>query len=163
MKATHVGKGDMFMPDTSLEDLEDVYRKQRPGKPRDRMQAAVERKKGKSECAIAVQLGRSQGVISEWLNRLQEEGLEGRYDRKSPGRPRKLTGEQQERAKADLSKDPTQSGFERGTWTAALFAIHLLNIFDVQYTWTGALVLAHRLGFSIRRSKIESKSARKTW
>ncbi len=148
------------MPDVSLEDLKAAYRKEPPGKSRDRLQAAVGRKKGKSESAIATQLGRSQSVISEWLNRLQSEGLKGRYDRKSPGRPCRLTKEQQEQAKADLSREPMQCGFERGTWTAALFALHLANIFDVQYTWTGALALAHRMGFSIRMPRpIHHKSA----
>ena len=59
------------MPDVSLEDLKAAYRKESPGKSRDRLQAAVGRKKGKSESAIAAQLGRSQGVISERFNRLQ--------------------------------------------------------------------------------------------
>ncbi len=143
-------KRDGFMPDVSLEDLKAAYRKEPPGKSRDRLQAAVGRKKGKSESVIAAQLGRSQSVISEWLNMLQSEGLEGRYDRKSPGRPCRLTKEQQEQAKSNLSSESMQSGFERGTWTAALFALHRVNIFDVQYTWTGALALAHRMGFSIR-------------
>ena len=84
MKTAYVGKGDGFMPGMSLEDLKAAYRKESPGKSRDRLQAAVGRKKGKSESVIAAQLGRSHGVISEWLNRLQSEGLEGRYDRKSP-------------------------------------------------------------------------------
>ena len=100
-----------------------AYRKEPPGKSRDRLQAAVGRKKGKSESAIAAQLGRSQSVISEWLNRLQSEGLGADMTARAPGRPCRLTKEQQEQAKADLSREPMQSGFERWTWTAGLVCI----------------------------------------
>ena len=111
------------MPDLSLEDPKAAYHKEPPGKSRDRLQAAVGQKKGKSESAIAAQLGRNQSVISEWLNRLQLEDWRAGMTARAHGRPCRLTKEQQEQAKTDLSREPMQCGFECGTWTAGLVCI----------------------------------------
>ena len=59
------------------------------------LQAAVMRKSGKSQSRIARRLGRSQKTIGDWLRRFRDTGgPEGRYDRKSPGRPCRLSAEQ---------------------------------------------------------------------
>lgn len=138
------------MPDVPLSDLHGAFRREKPGKSRDRLQAAVQRKKGRGVDAIAAQLGRAQGTISNWLRRLHDRGPEGRHDRKSPGRPCRLSREQLEAVVRDVGREPADSGFERGNWTAGLVAAHVRNRFGVRYHRSGALALAHRLGFSVR-------------
>ena len=105
---------DAFLTDVDLSDLKRMVRKERPGKSRDRLLAAIMRKEGKSQQYIAEHLGRAQSTISAWLNRMQNEGLEGRYDRKKPGRPSRLSAERQKDVSAALKEEPFKSGFERG-------------------------------------------------
>ena len=64
------------MPDISLVDLHAMLRREPSGKSRDRLVAAVQRKKGKTVAEITQFLGRAQGTISHWLRRLHEGGPE---------------------------------------------------------------------------------------
>lgn len=142
------------MPDMSLAELHAMLRRELPGKSRDRLMAAVQRKKGKQVDEIARLLGRAQGTISNWLRRLQDGGPERRHDSKSTGRPCKISKEQQEQLRQAVSKKPEESGFERGNWTSPLVATHILKTFGVKYSSAGALALAHRLNFSVRIPRI---------
>ena len=63
-----------------------MLRRELPGKSRDRLMAAVQRKKGKQVGEIARLLGRAQGTISNWLHRLQDEGGRGGAGRGGAGR-----------------------------------------------------------------------------
>ena len=79
--------------------------------------------------------------------------MEGRHDRKKPGRPSRLSAEGQKDVSADLKEEPFKHGFERGTWNAPLLVLHIGKKFGVWYSVSGALALAHRLNFSVRKSR----------
>ncbi len=151
--AQRVGTGEAFLPDVALLELITAYRREPSGRSRDRLQAAVMRKRGKGEGRIARRLGRAQSAVSCWLRRMAAEGIGGRHDRRSPGRPCRLSEGQRGEVRRDLLGEPTECGFERGTWTAGLLAAHILRKFGVRYGRDGALALAHRLGFSVRRAR----------
>lgn len=153
MSRIRVKKGDSFLPGTALPELIMAYKKEPPGKSRDRLQAAVMRKRDKSQAYIARHLGRAQSVISDWLHRIHDEGIGNLHDRKSPGRPCRLSAEQQDKVKAELQRPPSECGFERGTWTASGVAQLIEKLFGILYGPAGALALAHRLGFSVRKSR----------
>jgi len=147
-----VGTAEAFLPDVTLLELITAYRREPSGRSRDRLQAAVMRKRGRSQGRIARRPGRAQGAVSCWLRRMAAEGIAGRHDRRSPGRPCRLSGEQGEEVRRDLLGEPADCGFERGTWTAGLLAAHILGRFGVRYGRDGAPALARRLGFSVRRA-----------
>ena len=111
---------------------------------------ALLRRQDQSEKSICRILGYCKGTISNWLNRMQRNGIDDLHDGKSTGRRPKLTVKQQKIVSNVLSKDPTSSDFERSNWTANLLTTHIHNKFGVKYTFNGALALAHRLGFSVR-------------
>ena len=85
----------------------------RPGKSRDRLQAAVLRKQDGLLEKIVGMMGRGAGTIHRWPSRMGREGPEGRHDGKSPGRPRLLNPEQERTIKGDLDGTPRGCGFER--------------------------------------------------
>ncbi len=94
----------------------------------------------------------SQSTIHGWLLRL--DGDTGRrYDRKSPGRPCRLSDPQRSSLDEALEKSPEESGFQRGNWTAKLVSCHILNTFNVRYSADGALRLTARLNFSVRKTR----------
>ncbi len=50
--------------------------------------------------------------------------MDWRYDRKSPGRPCRLSDAQLESLDKDIEKNPEESDFHRTTWTARLVIPH---------------------------------------
>ena len=151
--AQRVGRAGAFLPGVTLPDLIMAYRREPSGKSRDRLQAAVMRKRGRSEGSIARRPGGAQSVVSCWLRRMAAEGIGGRHDRRSPGRPCRISGEQRGEVRRDLLREPAECGLERGTWTGGLLAAHILRKFGVRYGRDGALALAHRLDFSVRGAR----------
>ena len=136
-----------------LSELEETYRRERPGKSRDRLQAAVLRKRGMMLKEIARTAGRGISTVHRWLSRMEREGLGGRHDGKSHGRPRLLNAEQEKAIKGDLDGTPRSSGFERGSWNARMVARRILERFGIPYSRRSAIRLAHRLGFSVRKPR----------
>ena len=92
-KAVLVKRGDEYLPDVPLAEPEETHRHEPPGMSRDRLQAAVLRKRDKMIVEIATISGCHPSTIHRWLHRLEREGPDGRYDRWGPGRPRLLTPE----------------------------------------------------------------------
>lgn len=148
-----VPKGKGFLKGISIETLIKALREQKCGKPRDILLAALCRKKGWTLKEISECIQHSTSTIHDWLCRLEDGGLDAIYDKKSPGRSSKLSPQQQETLKADIIGSPTESGFERNTWTSPLVVLHIRKKFNVEYTSGGALSLAHRLSFSSRQAR----------
>ena len=152
-KAALVKRGKEYLPGVELPELEEMYRRECPGKSRDRRQAAILRKQGRTLERIARVMGRGVSTTHRWLSRMEREGLDGRHDGKSPGRPRLLNPEQERTIEGDLDGTPRDSGFERGSWNARMAARRILERFGVPYSSRSAIRLAHRLGFSVRKPR----------
>ena len=86
-KAALVKRGEEYLPGVPLAELEEMYRRERPGKSRDRLQAAVLEWQDELFEKIAGMMGRGVGTIHRWLSRMKREGPEGRHDDRSLGRP----------------------------------------------------------------------------
>ena len=69
-KAALVKRGKEYLPGVQLPELEEMYRRERPGKSRDRLQAAVLRKRGRTLWKIARVMGRGVSTIHRWLSRM---------------------------------------------------------------------------------------------
>ena len=93
-KAVRVKRGEEYLHGVPLPELEAMYRREPPSKSRDRLQAAVLRKRGETVEQISDMVGRHSSTVHRWLYRIGRDGLECRHDRKSAGRPRFLTPEQ---------------------------------------------------------------------
>ena len=149
-RSKRVKRGDGFLPDIGLPELEQLHRGEPHGKTRTMLQAAMRRKKGEILESISNAIGVAISTVHDWLLRLEEGGLERRHDRKSPGRPCRLSDEQWAALDRDIDKDPTESGFFRDTWTGRLVARRILNAFGIRYSDSGALKLTRRMNFSVR-------------
>ena len=149
-KAVLVKRGEEYLPGVLLAELEEAHMLEPPDKSRDRLQAAVLRKRGKMLAEIAATSGRHPSTIHRWLHRLERKGLEGRHDRWGPGRPRLLTPEQERLIKEDLDGPPSESEFSRGSWNAKMLARRIGDRFGIiSCSRRTALRIASRLGFSI--------------
>ena len=152
-RARIVKRGEEYLPNITLYELRKMQDSAPAGKDKNMLQSAVLRKEGKVVEDISRSIGWPNSTIYGWLVRLQSEGLERRYDKKSPGRPPRLNQEQQSVIDECVDKSPQESGYDRGNWTGKMVARLILDKFGVSYTHGGALKLAHRLGFSVRKPR----------
>ena len=104
-------KGHEFMREVSTAKLKAVYRKETSEKAKMRLLSAVKRRQGKSIDQIAGDLEMGRRTVHSWLRRFVKRGLEGAYDVKQPGRPKRLTDRQLKSLRSDLIGGPEKFGF----------------------------------------------------
>lgn len=89
-------------------------------------------------------------MVYKWLDRFDEEGPSGLYDREREGRPRKMTEEVEEEIERLLEGNPTEEGENATRWTTGRIKEHLKRELGVdvhpetvrealsrlQYSWT---------------------------
>ena len=153
MSKISLAKGAAYLKNISYSQLEALYKREKPGKSRERLQAALLRKKGKILKEIACALGRGVSTIYRWLYSMEHEGVEHRHDRKRPGRPRTLNPTQEKAIEGDLDKPPSECGFKRGSWNSKMIVKRIFDRFNIPYSRSSALRLASRLGFSTRKPR----------
>ena len=73
-KAALVKRGKEYLPGVQLLELEEMYRRERPDRSRDRLQAAILRKRGRTLERIARIMGRSISTTHRWLSRWSAKG-----------------------------------------------------------------------------------------
>jgi len=92
----------------------------------------------------------SHPTVYKWIDRFDEEGPEGLYDREREGRPQVLGEEAKEEIERLLEGNPTEEGQNATRWTAPRIAKHLKRELDVdvhedtvrdalkqmEYSWT---------------------------
>lgn len=105
---------------------------------------------GERRQSIAVILNRSIDTVGNYIRAYNAKGLKGLEMGYSPGRPHRLTEEQeQELYRVITEKTPADVGFPANmNWTSFLIRDWIKNHFSVTYTDRGVRQLLHRLGFS---------------
>jgi len=75
-----------------------------------RAQAVDLSSRGRKVHDIAEIVRRDRSVVSRWLHRFEQEGLEGLWPRKSPGRPPKVRAEFRQAADEAARENPRDLG-----------------------------------------------------
>ena len=81
-----IQKGDKFMPECTIEEMEERMANLKEGKEKIVLLACIKRKESKTIDAIAKELHRRPGTVRGWLVRGRERGLNDLDDHKPPGR-----------------------------------------------------------------------------
>ena len=148
-----VERGEAFLPDVDMADIESLHAGGTDYKVKCVLQAIRLRKQRNSFRQISKALGAAKSTVYGWLLRLAVGGIERMHDRKSPGRPCRLSVKQKNRLRRDLGKSPAGCGFLRGSWTAKILTCHIKNRFKVAYGASDALQLTKKIGFSVRYAR----------
>jgi transposase len=123
------------LDDISVEDLHDALDTVDGKKQTQRLLAAIAYKNGVTQTELAEWHGVQRKTIYNWLKRLDSGSLEQAVtDDHSPGRPRRLSQEQQNRLEEILRQPPTDVGYDAPAWTTALLSEFLEDHFDVSYS-----------------------------
>ena len=111
-----VPKGAVFMPRVSLKRLTKAHKKEKAGKSKYRLRAALLRKEGKGIRKISRVLGVAYSTVRDWLVRMHAGDLKRRFDRKRRGRARMIPRQVRRDIKRWLGRDPSSYGYEAGSW-----------------------------------------------
>jgi len=102
---------------------------------------------------IAIIVDLDVQTVGIYIKTYKNHGVDGLIPKKSPGRPRFLSKEQEEQLyKTIVGKTPDEVGFDGlKNWTAKIACQWVYKEFGVQYTVNGMLDLFHRLDLSYTR------------
>ena len=148
-----VPKGAAFMPRVSLKRLTKVHKKEKAGKSKYRLHAALLRKEGKGIRKISWMLGVAYSTVRDWLVRMHAGNLKRRFDRKRRGRARMISRQVRRNIKRWLGRDPSIYGYEAGSWQMVMIQDMLYKKFRIRCK-TGTLRRTlKRIRFSYRKPR----------
>lgn len=91
--------------------------------------------------------------VYKWLDRFDEEGPEGLYDRPRSGRPPKVDEETEQVIEETMSEPPTEEGYNFTCWTVPLLTEHLQQTLGKTFCPETIRRALHALGFRWRRPR----------
>lgn len=123
---------------------------------------------GESPKRIAESYGVSVVSVHRWAKAAKESGLDSLAPKSPPGRPRKLSSEEEaEVFRWVVGGDPRQLGLDFGLWTRKIIAEQIEQRLGVQMSITSVGELLHRLGLTpqkpLRRAYERDEPAIKEW
>ncbi len=119
-KNDRLPKGDQFLQDVSQDKIRRMISQTPSGKARDILVACCKRKDGMSLRAISGSMMRPYSTVRGWLVRLVQDGLNGRFDKKSTGRKRILDEHTVRMIRNWLYEDPSKFGFASASWSLGM-------------------------------------------
>jgi len=142
------------LDDVTLEELYELKEQIDEGKPRERVLAAIGRKKGDQLDTLADRHGVVEKTIRNWLDRFEEEPIEqAPYDAARPGGPAKIEGEDREQLFEQLQRPPTELGYDQQAWSAKLLLYYVKEEYGVEYHENYAYELLREAGLSLRTAR----------
>jgi transposase len=144
-------KGENFLPDVSLKELQRAFEGEKVAKPKIRLLCAIHRKKSDSLDEITAQTGLKRRTVHETLRRFCERGLAGKDSIKQEGRPPKLSVRQRSKILKKLEAGPPRN--KNGLWTTKEVRELIRKESGIEYTPTHTWTLLKAAGFSIQKPR----------
>ena len=154
-------KRDEFLVNISLFELKNLYDLEKNAKAKLRLLAALKRKQGNTLEEIASSLQKPKTTIHDWLRRLEDKGIEKRYDIKQSGKPSKLTKQQLDELEKVLDDSPQKQGVPFVLWTTKLVQYIIIKLFDVKYELWNVWKIVQTLHFSLKVPRPENRKSNK--
>src|SRR3989344_1815422 len=156
-----VTKGNEFLLNVSLEEIEERYSHEKNAKAKIRLQCAILRKKGKSQPYLYEVTGLPVTTISGILRRFVERGISGCHAIKQKGQPKKLSVQDRAKLKNILSKSPEKQGLPFVVWTIKLVKYFLKHKFQTEYVTMQVHRIIKELHLSLQKPRPEHLKANK--
>lgn len=120
-----------------------------------------------SVTAVAKKVKASHSSVVRWRNAVAADGDQGLAAKPAPGRPSRLSHQQQRQLLKVLSRGACRSGFATELWTCARVAQVIEQRYGVTYHVDYVGTLLHKLGWSPqkpeRRARERDEEAIATW
>lgn len=92
--------------------------------------------------------------ICNWVNRLNEGGIEALVDKEKPGRPPKLSTEQKDSIKSIvLQESPEKFGYNSSTWTGLLLIDLIEKEYGIIYKKAQIYNILKNIGLTFQKGK----------
>jgi transposase len=132
-----------------------------------RLQAVKLHERGWRQKKIAEAFGVTEGAVSQWFKKAKTQGVEALRHQPPPGRPAKLSPEQQAQLPTLLAKGPEVFGFRGDVWTTERVAQMIEQEFGVSYHPAHCSRLLQQIKYSqqkpIEKATQRNEAAIKTW
>jgi transposase len=114
-----------------------------------RLVVALNHKYGFTQTEIAEQYGLTRKTVYNWLTRFESEPIEEAIaDADRPGRPRRLSSEQQQRLADVLQARPSEAGYDADAWNPQLVRQLFQDEFSIEYSIPHIRRLMHDAGLT---------------
>ena len=145
--------GAAFMPGVSEKRLEKAARREKDKCAKFRLLACLDRKKGHSIRRISRDLKTAYSTIRDWLLRMRDRGLKGRFNARPKGRRAGLPLQIIRTVRRRLKRSPKKCGFETGSWQMDMVTEMIRKEFGVTVRARTLRRWLRRIGFSWRKDR----------
>ena len=111
-----------------------------------KLYAIVQLARGYSSRSLEEFFRTSFKQICNWADRFDAEGVKGLRIKPGRGRRSRLTAQQSDQLKVDLSKSPKEFGYSSAKWTGPLIRTHIKNAYLIEYKQSAIYNLMRRIG-----------------
>lgn len=138
----------------SSDELKALLRKDEKFQQGVRLYACYQVSKGKKPKDLEDIYETSFKSICNWVNKLNQGGVEALIDKEKPGRPSKLN-EFQKTAIKDLvlNKSPEEFGYNSSTWTGLLLIDWIKKSYDIEYKKAQIYNILKSLNLTFQKGK----------
>jgi len=144
------------LPEPRKQTLLEMYRNHPESRMRERAHMVLLSSQGRNMKEICSIVYRSENTVATWLNSYENEGFLGLYDEPIPGKPPRLSKEQQEQMATWLDDSPRKEGYQQSNWTLKLIRHHLRMEMGTHFGLTRVWSMVHTLGFTLIRPRHKS-------
>ena len=113
-----------------------------------KLYAVLQLTRGYSSRALEEFFRTSFKQICNWADRFDAEGVGGLRIKPGRGRRSRLTVQQKDQLKDDLSKSPKDFGYHSTHWSGALIGEHIKKTYRVDYKQSAIYNLMRKIGFN---------------
>jgi transposase len=134
-------------------ELVELYKKEKNSRLKERYQALYLMDELKNCTKVAKLIKTSRTTIQTLVKTFNKGGLKAIVPNSPPGRPSRLTEDQKQLLKADVSAHPRELGYDFSNWEGKSVSEHIKNKFGVLLKVRQCQYLLHELGFSLQRPR----------
>jgi len=136
-------------------EIKELYQNEKDQKLKTRYKAILLLDQLNNNAAeVGRRLGKSRTTIGLWVQQYNQTGLKGLEYKKQPGRPPRLTRNQQEELKQIiLRKLPTDIGWEYPVWDGKSLSHLIKKLFKLTIKVRRCQYLFHEMGFSLQKPR----------
>lgn len=138
--------------DTEHDELQRMTQ-QEVGRVAERARMVLLSAKGFTVPDICTIFETTDDTVYTWLDRFDEEGPAGLFDRSRSGRPREIDEEAEAELERVLEGAPVEEGYDFTTWTTPLLRSHLKERLGIDVSDATVRRALHRLEFVWRRPR----------